>query len=424
MRERLTKTSVFTIPNGLSLFRILLIPVILWLYCGKKLYLATVGVIALSGFTDVLDGRIARKFNMVSDVGKVLDPIADKLTQAALVICLISRYWEMIGLLVLFAVKEGLMLLWGYLTLRHTDTVNSAKWYGKLSTVVLYSVMMLLILVPWIPRLAAQVLMGLCAAVMLLSLILYGRFYYGILHRERPEKEKKEKKRSGRQMALRVLLIALWAALIVACLVFRDELSLDTIVRAAPGNMAAAAAVMLALFALKSVSMVLYSGILYAASGLLFPLPVAIVVNLCGTAIMASLPYFIGKRSGTSMVESLREKYPKVRQLQTVQKRNNFMFSYGARIVRLPSDIVSLYMGASGVDYRAYLAGSMLGLLPHTVTYSIMGTSITDIRSPAFLISLGVEVAYVVVTAVVYALYAKRHTEQPGKEEPGHGQAG
>ncbi len=419
MRERLTKTSVFTIPNGLSLFRILLIPVILWLYCGKKLYLATVGVIALSGFTDVLDGRIARKFNMVSDVGKVLDPIADKLTQAALVICLISRYREMIGLLVLFAVKEGLMLLWGYLTLRHTDTVNSAKWYGKLSTVVLYSVMMLLILVPWIPRLAAQVLMGLCAAVMLLSLILYGRFYYGILHRERPEK-----KGRGRQTALRVLLIALWVALIVACLVFRDELSLDTVVKAAPGNMAAAAAVMLALFALKSVSMVLYSGILYAASGLLFPLPVAIAVNLCGTVIMVSLPYFIGRRSGTSMVESIREKYPKVRQLHEMQKRNNFIFSYGARIVRLPSDIVSLYMGASGVDYRAYLAGSMLGLLPHTVTYSIMGTSITDIRSPAFLISLGVEVAYVVVTAVVYALYAKRHTEQPGEEEPGHGQAG
>ncbi len=421
MRERLTKASVFTIPNGLSLFRILLIPVILWLYCGKKLYLATVGVIALSGFTDVLDGKIARRFNMVSDVGKVLDPIADKLTQAALVICLISRYREMIGLLVLFAVKEGLMLLWGYLTLRHTDTVNSAKWYGKLSTVVLYSVMMLLILVPWIPRPAALALMGLCAAVMLLSLILYGRFYYGILHQERPEKEKK---RSGRQRALRVLLIALWAALIVACLVFRDELSLDTLVNAAPGNLAAAAAVMLVLFALKSVSIVLYSGILYAACGLLFSLPMAIVVNLCGTAVMVSLPYLIGRKSGTSMVESIREKYPKVRQLHELQKRNNFIFSYGARIVRLPSDIVSLYMGASGVDYRAYLAGSMLGLLPHTVTYSIMGTSISDVSSPAFLISLGVEVAYVVVTAVIYALYTKRHAEQPGEEEPGHGQVG
>ncbi|MCD7928202.1 MAG: VTT domain-containing protein [Oscillospiraceae bacterium] len=204
---------------------------------------------------------------------------------------------------------------------------------------------------------------------------------------------------------------------------FRDELSLDTLVNAAPGNLAAAAAVMLVLFALKSVSIVLYSGILYAASGLLFPLPMAIVVNLCGTAVMVSLPYLIGRKSGASMVEGIREKYPKVRQLHELQKRNNFIFSYGARIVRLPSDVVSLYMGASGVDYRAYLAGSMLGLLPHTVTYSIMGTSITDTSSPAFLISLGVEVAYVAVTAVVYALYAKRHAEQPGEEEPGHGQA-
>lgn len=72
MKERLTKSSVLTVPNGLSLFCILLIPVILWLYCWRKLYLATVGVIALSGITDVLDGKIARRFHMASDVGKVL----------------------------------------------------------------------------------------------------------------------------------------------------------------------------------------------------------------------------------------------------------------------------------------------------------------------------------------------------------------
>lgn len=103
-------------------------------------------VITISGASDIIDGKIARKFNMVSDVGKVLDPVADKLTQAALVICLIARYTWMWALLALFAVKECLMLLWGYLTLKSTDTINGAKWYGKLSTVVLYAVMMILIL--------------------------------------------------------------------------------------------------------------------------------------------------------------------------------------------------------------------------------------------------------------------------------------
>ena len=83
-RKYLKKENILTIPNLLSLIRILLIPFIIWLYCAQKAYLCTIIVIALSGFTDIIDGKIARKFNMVSDVGKVLDPVADKLTQATL----------------------------------------------------------------------------------------------------------------------------------------------------------------------------------------------------------------------------------------------------------------------------------------------------------------------------------------------------
>ena len=154
-RKYLKKENILTIPNLLSLIRILLIPFIIWLYCAQKAYLRTIIVIALSGFTDIIDGKIARKFNMVSDVGKVLDPVADKLTQATLVICLIARYPWMWALLALFAVKECLMLLWGYLTLKSTDTINGAKWYGKLSTVVLYAVMMILILFVDIPQAGA-----------------------------------------------------------------------------------------------------------------------------------------------------------------------------------------------------------------------------------------------------------------------------
>ena len=84
--KRFSKNAILTIPNLISLFRILLIPLIIWLYCGKKQYAATIAVVAISGVSDIIDGKIARKFNMVSDVGKVLDPIADKLTQAALVL--------------------------------------------------------------------------------------------------------------------------------------------------------------------------------------------------------------------------------------------------------------------------------------------------------------------------------------------------
>ncbi len=93
---------ILTIPNLLSVFRILLIPLIVWLYCGKQDYLLAAWVLLLSGVTDIADGFIARRFRMVSDLGKVLDPIADKLTQTAALVCLLTRFravWWLLGVL-------------------------------------------------------------------------------------------------------------------------------------------------------------------------------------------------------------------------------------------------------------------------------------------------------------------------------------
>ena len=87
---------IFTIPNMLSFFRICLIPVIVWLYLVKKNYTWTVCILILSGVTDMVDGFIARRFNMISNLGKVLDPIADKLTQTVMLVCLFTRFPMMI----------------------------------------------------------------------------------------------------------------------------------------------------------------------------------------------------------------------------------------------------------------------------------------------------------------------------------------
>ncbi len=181
MNIKLTKKDFLTIPNFLSLIRLLMIPLIIWLYVGKKDYNLTAVVIVLSGLTDIVDGFIARTFNMVSDVGKVLDPIADKLTQAALMFCLASRYKLLWVPIVIFIIKESFMLLFGYITLEVTDKINSARWYGKVNTVVLYSVMTALIFFPDIKPDVASFLIGFCVAVMLVALILYISFYIGIL---------------------------------------------------------------------------------------------------------------------------------------------------------------------------------------------------------------------------------------------------
>lgn len=181
MKKILTKKNILTIPNLLSLLRILMIPVIVLLYVKQKNYRAATAVIVLSGLTDIADGIIARKCNMVSDFGKILDPIADKLTQATLILCLSLKYPYMLWLIALFTAKETIMALLGYITLRNTDSVNSAKWYGKLSTFILYASMILMILVPDLPLAVANALIILCAAILCLSLVMYVRFYVQLL---------------------------------------------------------------------------------------------------------------------------------------------------------------------------------------------------------------------------------------------------
>ncbi len=181
VRDHLKKEDIWTIPNIISMLRIALIPFIIWLYCGAKNYTAAMILIIISGLSDIVDGKIARKFNMVSNFGKFLDPVADKMTQGTLIICLITRYKWMIALIIFFILKEAIMFLAGYIVFKSTDSVNSAKWHGKLSTVVLYAVMFVLLLFTDIPELYANILILVCAAVMAMSLWMYLDFYYKLV---------------------------------------------------------------------------------------------------------------------------------------------------------------------------------------------------------------------------------------------------
>lgn len=176
------KDQMLTIPNLLSVIRLLLIPVIVWLYCFRRAYGSAAAVILLSGATDIADGLIARKFHMVSDLGKVLDPIADKLTQGIIIICLTIRYRQMIFLVILFGLKEFCMAAFGWLSLKKKDSVNSARWHGKLNTVVLYAVLLALILFPSMPIWLVNLLIMTNVGMMILSLILYALFYRRVLN--------------------------------------------------------------------------------------------------------------------------------------------------------------------------------------------------------------------------------------------------
>lgn len=183
MHRLFKKEQLFTIPNLLSLVRLALIPLIVWLYCVKYEYLWAVVVVVLSGVTDIVDGFIARKYHMVSDFGKILDPVADKLTQAALIICLLKRYDWMTWLMVLFAAKEIIMGISGLVVIKKKDVVNSSQWFGKLTTVVIYGVMIILFLFPGLSESIADTMIIACAAVIVLSLVKYLLFYKRLFSR-------------------------------------------------------------------------------------------------------------------------------------------------------------------------------------------------------------------------------------------------
>ena len=179
-RRLLTKEQIFTIPNFMSLFRLVLVPFIVWIYVRGSYDVAAV-LVLVSAVTDILDGVIARKFNMVSDLGKVLDPICDKLTHAALLICLMTRYryvWIVFALLV---GKELITATLGTIAIKRRETVHSAKWYGKACTVVFESSMILLMLFPGIPETAVMAVLTLCSAMMVFSLVMYTIFFLRII---------------------------------------------------------------------------------------------------------------------------------------------------------------------------------------------------------------------------------------------------
>lgn len=171
---KIDKKQILTVPNLLSLVRLMMIPLFVWLYLnGHDGWTAT--VLILSGVTDVVDGYIARHFGQVSDFGKALDPVADKLTQAAMLLCLMSRHPMMLVPFVLLAVKEIFAGISGLIVIRRTGTVPGAEWHGKLTTLLLYGMMILHVIWQDIPLWMSNVLNGGCVVMMLISLFLYGR---------------------------------------------------------------------------------------------------------------------------------------------------------------------------------------------------------------------------------------------------------
>ena len=176
------KKEILTIPNLLSIFRIALIPVYLRIYLnadGPEDYTAAAMILAVSCLTDMVDGKIARKFNMITNFGKLLDPVSDKLTQLALMICLSVRHRALRFLLVVFLIKEFFQFCAMIASLRRGKALDGALMSGKISTTVLFGCLTFMVLCPNLNDRTVNLLAGLSLVFMLIAFADYIRAYFG-----------------------------------------------------------------------------------------------------------------------------------------------------------------------------------------------------------------------------------------------------
>ena len=174
MRNIINPKNLFTVPNAITLIRLLLIPLFIWLYLDKEAYVTAFLVYLTAGLLDLLDGIIARRYNMVSDFGKLFDPIVDKLTQIAIFFCLLSKFPNMLILLIVLVIKEIITGVIHLLAINKTNVVDSAEWPGKITSLSLNVTAMIHILWGGIPADVSNIIIGICIGFMLLSFTYYG----------------------------------------------------------------------------------------------------------------------------------------------------------------------------------------------------------------------------------------------------------
>ena len=177
------KKEVFTIPNLLSMFRIALIPVYISIYLHadqREDYFLAGSILAVSCLTDLVDGKIARHYNMVSTLGKFLDPLADKLTQFSLIVILASGHPILRFVVVLFFVKEIFQLIAAWVNLRQGRMLPGALLSGKICTTVLFVSLILLVLLPQLSESVVNAIAVLDAGFLLFTFLRYVMVFCGI----------------------------------------------------------------------------------------------------------------------------------------------------------------------------------------------------------------------------------------------------
>ena len=207
----------------------------------------------------------------------------------------------------------------------------------------------------------------------------------------------------------RILPLAGLTAALAWLLLSGHSITVEDVLSYTPAQPLRAALFLWLAFALKSLSMVFPVYLLFAVSGQLFPLPVAFAVNIVGVAVTMTLPYLLGRASELSFTDRLLEKYPKLREVRRMRESSGFFLSFLSRAIGfLPCDALSLYFGSTRLRYSVYITGALLGFLPDLICATLLGQQIERWDSPAFWITVGVNVIACLSGVLLYRWYRRK----------------
>ena len=200
-----------------------------------------------------------------------------------------------------------------------------------------------------------------------------------------------------------------WCTILFVLLKTNGNLTVETLVHFRPKNIPLTLLVLLCMFLLKSMDFLLTTGILFAAVGVMFPLPAAIFINLIGAGIILLVPYMAGKQFGAPLVQRLLPRYHKLSILHKLQNQHQFLLAILIRVAGIPINVGSLYMSAAGFGGIPFFAGSFLGWLPSLLCYTVIGTGLQGTSSSVLWTAAGAQLLLCICALYIYRLIQKNH---------------
>ena len=185
--KKIDAKEIFSIPNIIGYFRILMLPVFLYIYYhadSTAEYMGAFVLLAVIFLSDMLDGYIARKYNMITNIGKILDPVADKLVQGTITIAVMFRHSLMKVFFGVFLCKEIYMAVMGVYLLKVKSSLNGAQWYGKACTAIVDVCILLLLFMPKLSETISNTIIAVMIALEIFTVVKYVQFHRGILKQQ------------------------------------------------------------------------------------------------------------------------------------------------------------------------------------------------------------------------------------------------